>query len=120
MNQIIAQFRGSIAILIVAALGCMAPRGAIAAAGDATAHPPTTTATLNRADFDAGMKALKLLDYAGAKRLFDKAAAGGNSEAMYWMGRLYLDGKGFPTDYPTAMKWMQKGAVAGNAHAMRQ
>lgn len=56
-------------------------------------------------------------NYSKAFNLFSKAAEHGNSDALYYLGVMYMDGLGFDKDYSEAVKWFRKAAVKGNALA---
>jgi len=56
-------------------------------------------------------------DYREAMTLFEKAAAQGNSEAVYRIGKLYHFGDGVAKDETEAMKRFHQAAEAGNAEA---
>ena len=52
-----------------------------------------------------------------AARLIKRAAEGGNGEAQYLMGMLYLNAIGVEHDYENAVEWFRKGAESGNEDA---
>ena len=54
------------------------------------------------------------MDYAEARKWYEKAAAAGNANAMNNLGDLYFNGNGVPEDYAEARKWYEKAAAAGN------
>ena len=47
----------------------------------------------------------------------EKAAAGGNVNAMVGLGLIYEFGRGVARDYAKAREWYQKAAAKGNADA---
>lgn len=51
-------------------------------------------------------------DYGKALTYYKKGALGGDPDAQYWLGRLYMDGKGVNADYEKSLKWMRKAAHA--------
>ena len=51
-------------------------------------------------------------DYDQALRYYQKGALGGDTEAQYWLGKLYMEGKGVHADYEKSLKWMRKAAHA--------
>ena len=56
-------------------------------------------------------------DYAKAREWYEKAAAGGNVNAMFGLGLIYEFGRGVAQDYAKAREWYQKAADKGNADA---
>ena len=57
-------------------------------------------------------------DYAKAREWYEKAADGGNSDAMVSLGLLYANGQGVAQDYAKAREWYEKAAAKDNAVAM--
>ncbi len=51
-------------------------------------------------------------DYDKALNYYQKSALGGDTDAQYWLGKLYMEGKGLHTDYEKSLKWMRKAAHA--------
>ncbi|MBR4126418.1 MAG: sel1 repeat family protein [Alphaproteobacteria bacterium] len=51
-------------------------------------------------------------DYDNALLSYNAAAQNNDADAQYWLGRLYLDGKGTYANYEQALKWMRKAALA--------
>lgn len=47
-----------------------------------------------------------------------KKAEGGDSDAQYWLGRAYSDGRGIEKDDDKAFVWYQKSADQGNSYGM--
>ena len=82
-----------------AALVSAAQRGDVAAEGKLS-------------DYYYGIK-----DYTHAFFWIQKAAAGGDSEAVMILGFMYEEGKGVSRDYVKAAQWYRKAADAGNASA---
>jgi len=56
-------------------------------------------------------------DYARAREWYEKAAAQGNKEAQFNLGRLYAQGRGVPLDYAMGRQWYEKAAAQGDAAA---
>lgn len=52
-------------------------------------------------------------------RLLTEAAGQGYAPAQYEVGRIYLYGRGIPTDYAQALLWEQKAAEKGDPRAQR-
>ena len=50
-------------------------------------------------------------------RWYKKAAAGGNAEAMYQVGRAYENGSGVREDVQQAVNWYDQAAIRGNKDA---
>ncbi len=71
-----------------------------------------------RADFEAGMRAANLRDYAGALRAWRPLAEAGEARAQYHLGMLYEEGRGVGRDYGEAARWYR--AAAGQGHAPAQ
>ena len=57
-------------------------------------------------------------DYAKAFELFSKAAAGGDINALYNLGRCYENGWGVKIDLAKAQEWYRKAAEKGQKDAM--
>jgi TPR repeat protein len=57
-------------------------------------------------------------DYAKARDWYEKAADGGNPDAMFKLGVIYQNGQGVALDYAKAREWYEKAADSGNADAM--
>ena len=68
--------------------------------------------------FEAGRVANTRKDYAGARRLYDQAAAGGYAMAMHNIGILYESGDGTPLNRVEAARWYQKAVDAAEPIAM--
>jgi TPR repeat protein len=69
------------------------------------------------ADFQAGMKAYDVEDYATAMREWQPLAEQGDALAQYHVGLLYHKGRGVPQDDAQARKWYAKAAAQGQAKA---
>jgi len=69
------------------------------------------------ADYDAGLFAFNRGDYATAARQFEPVAREGDSDAQYWLGRIYADGLGRPRDPVTAYVWFDRAAAQGHHDA---
>ena len=52
-----------------------------------------------------------------ALRWYKKAAATGNAEAMYQVGRAYENGSGVREDVQTAVDWCEDAGLRGNKDA---
>jgi uncharacterized protein len=57
------------------------------------------------------------IDPADAVKWYRKAAEQGDAVAQYYLGLMYLNGKGVPEDDAEAVKWFRKAAEQGNAKA---
>jgi localization factor PodJL len=69
------------------------------------------------AEYDAALYAFNRSDYATAARQFEAAARDGDSDAQYWLGRIYADGLGRPRDPVTAYGWFDRAAAQGHHDA---
>jgi localization factor PodJL len=69
------------------------------------------------AEYDAALYAFNRGDYATAARQFESAARDGDSDAQYWLGRIYADGLGRPRDPVTAYGWFDHAAAQGHHDA---
>ena len=69
------------------------------------------------ADFQAGMDANNLEDYATALREWRPLAEQGDALAQYNLGLLYRKGRGVPQDDVQARQWFAKAAAQGQAKA---
>lgn len=65
-----------------------------------------------------GNAAFRGQHYAEAKDLYERGAAKGDAECMYWLGQLYAEGLGVNSDYSLAQGWYQKSANQGYALAL--
>ena len=59
-------------------------------------------------------------DYGQAMQWYQKAADLDNTDAMYGLGNLYIDGLGVKKDYSQAMQWHQKAADLGGKGSMTE
>ena len=84
---------------------------------DSRTPSPTRAVPAHAADFDAGVEAYKLGDYATALPIFRQLADQGNAFAQYNLGLMYTRGEGVPQDYKEAVKWYRKAADQGQAKA---
>ncbi len=75
------------------------------------------TACTAEVDFNAGVAAYKLGDYATPLREWRPLAEQGNANAQYNLGFMYINGLGIPQDYAEAAKWFRKAAEQGYAGA---
>ena len=46
-----------------------------------------------------------------------QAAAQGDAQAQFYLGLMYLQGKGIPEDKKEALRWFRKAAAQGDAQA---
>ncbi len=58
------------------------------------------------------------VDYARAKKLFEKAVSLGNVDALTALGRIYWYGKGVAVDKPKALAYWRQAAEAGVSEAL--
>jgi hypothetical protein len=90
-----------------------------AAAGPATA--PTQTAALPRPNEAAlvaeGLDAYRRRDYRAALETWLPLARGGNADAQFYVGGLYMDGSGVPEDVIQAHAWWQLASEQEHARA---
>jgi len=68
-------------------------------------------------DFQAGMDARNREDFAKAMREWRPLAEQGDARAQFYVGLLYENGDGVPTDYEKAREWYEKSAAQGDANA---
>ena len=69
------------------------------------------------ADYQKGLTAYKVKDYATALREWKPLAIQGHAHAQGNLGVMYNNGRGVPRDYKTALKWYRLAAEQGNASA---
>lgn len=69
------------------------------------------------ADFDAGMRAANLRNYAAAARAWRPLAEAGEARAQYHLGALYEEGHGVKRNAATAAGWYRRAARQGHAQA---
>jgi len=69
------------------------------------------------ADFQAGMDAKNRGDFARALRELRPLAEQGDAQAQFYVGMLYENGDGVPTDYVKAREWYEKSAFQGHANS---
>ncbi|MFQ5774884.1 MAG: tetratricopeptide repeat protein [Kiloniellaceae bacterium] len=69
------------------------------------------------ADFDAGMRAANMRDYATALREWRPLAEQDDMRAQYYLGMLYEEGRGVPRDPGAAASWYRRAAAQGHAQA---
>ena len=67
------------------------------------------------ADFDNGVAAYGLSDFAPALREFRSAAQQGDARAQYLLGLMHENGQGVPANNTDAMKWYRMAAERGHA-----
>jgi uncharacterized protein len=54
-------------------------------------------------------------NYATSLKIWLAEAEKGNTEAQYYVAKIYEGGLGTPPDYPSALKWYEKAAAAGHS-----
>ncbi len=69
------------------------------------------------ADFEAGLRAANLRDYAGALRQWRPLAETGEARAQYHLGMLHEEGRGVARDFAEAARWYRRAAMQGHAQA---
>lgn len=70
------------------------------------------------ADFQTGLVAYNLGDYARALREWTPLAEQENPLAQFYLGALYQDGLGVPQDYVQAHMWYNLAGTNGNQDAV--
>lgn len=70
-----------------------------------------------RAGFDEGWAAYQRQDYTTAIQEFRAAAAQGDADAQYNLGRMYFHARGVPQNHQEAVKWYRLAAAQGHATA---
>lgn len=70
-----------------------------------------------QADFQAGLEALAVRDYAAALQNLKPLAEQGNAAAQVNLGNLYMKGWGVEQDYHAARRWYQRAADQGERMA---
>ena len=80
----------------------------------------TALVSTSWANLEQGTTAYNRGDYSAAFAAFKSAAKGGNAEALYRMGLLYLNGQGIPQNYPAAVKALAGAAERGHHEAQYQ
>lgn len=73
--------------------------------------------TVAAGPFEDAVTAYGKGDYATALQLFRPLAENGRDQAQYYVGFLYLAGKGTAQDYAEALKWFRLAADQGNSGA---
>lgn len=68
----------------------------------------------NQSIYTLGLMAYKKQNFIKAKKLFQQAAAKGNSNAKTHIGKMYFAGKGFGRNYQQAAKWFLKASNEDN------
>lgn len=69
------------------------------------------------AGMDEGMSAYEAKNFAKAEKEFRAMADKGDAAGQFWLGKLYLEGKGVPQDNKQAASWFQKASDLGESHA---
>lgn len=78
----------------------------------------TLSTSISFADnLDDGIMAALAGDYSKAYEFFLVEAKSGNSQAQYYLGMMYDNGKGVPQGYKEAVKWYRLAAEQGNMEA---
>ena len=70
-----------------------------------------------KADFDAGLTAYEVGDFAAALREWRPLAEAGDLDAQFYLGEMHLRGKGVERDFKKAAEWLDKAAQAGQPRA---
>jgi localization factor PodJL len=70
-----------------------------------------------QAGYEAGLHAYNRGDYATAGREFEQPALDGDSDAQYWLGRIYVDGLGRDRNPVAAYVWLSRAAAQGHQDA---
>ena len=68
-------------------------------------------------DFHKGVEAYNKGDYTAALKILRPLAEGKNSEAQYYLGRMYQKGQGVDKDLGQAERWYRLAAEGGHAKA---
>ena len=74
-------------------------------------------APLKAGELVAGLAAYQNGDYERAREEFKTLADDGDITAQFYMGELYLKGKGVSQDFEKAVEWFAKAAEYGHGHA---
>ncbi len=80
----------------------------------------TALVSASWANLEQGTAAYNRGDYSAAFAAFKSAAKGGNAEARYRMGLMYLNGQGIPQNYPAALEALEGAAGRGHHAAQYQ
>jgi len=67
--------------------------------------------------FYLGKAAYEMGDYAGALRSLQPSANSGHADAEYYIGIMYVNGRGVPQDEAMGASWYQRAAEQGHADA---
>ncbi len=70
-----------------------------------------------QASLQEGIAAYNKGDHQAALAKFEPLAAKGDSAAQLYLGRIYVQGRGFQPDYEKAMSWTRKAAERKNVEA---
>ena len=70
-----------------------------------------------RAGVDEGLTAYARGDFAAALQELTPAANGGNANAQFMLGMMYLDGRGVAQDDAAAARWLRRAADQGHPSA---
>ncbi len=73
--------------------------------------------SLARADLQDGVDAYYEGNYAAALENIEPAAQAGDPVAQFFLGEMYLRGKGVDQDFEQAAAWYEKAAIGGHADA---
>ncbi len=68
-------------------------------------------------EFEAGVEAFARGQHGEALRRFRPLAERGDDRAQYWLGIMYVEGKGVPKDHVRAYLWLGLAALQGNRGA---
>ena len=69
------------------------------------------------ADFDEGVAAYEKGDYATALREWQPLAEQGHANAQYYLGYMYIQGRGMPQDHKATAQWFRRAAEQGHVKA---
>lgn len=69
------------------------------------------------ADFEVAIQAYADGAHGEALGRFRPLAERGDNRAQYWLGIMYVEGKGVPHDYVRAHMWLSLAATSGNRAA---
>ena len=111
---------GAVGLIVSNAVKTKLPETSSVDSGERRDPPVALPADSPDKTLQAASTAYKSEQFLEAARLYEKAAAGGNAEAMYSLGRMYFKGQGVTKDTGQARKWWEKAASAGYSEAMYQ
>jgi len=65
----------------------------------------------------AGRAAFLAADYDSARRYLEPRAEAGDAEAQYWVGVMFVHGRGYPLLCHEAIRWYERAATQGHPEA---